>query len=1048
MKKITLALTLIIIANLAFANPVDTLTAKRVAVNFWKQNNTGPTVGDTTSRTGEKNPNFIVGQTGMPFHNFYILTKTDSIGFVIVSADDRVIPILGYSLEDTFNTSNMPPNLQEWLMGYEQQIQYTIDENIEPLEDIVTEWNSLLEGGTLSPKSTTEVEPLLKTHWDQSPYYNELCPTYLFGLGHTLTGCVATAMAQVMKYWNYPEHGSGYHSYNCDYYGTQSANFASTTYDWSHMPNQLTANSSNTQVNAVATLMYHCGVSVEMDYGWQSSAIQDISLVVNALKNYFKYEATTHLVDRSNYSTDAAWINLLKNELNNDRPIFYVGTGSNGGHAFVCDGYNNNNLFHFNWGWGGDDNGYYSINDLTPGSHDYTYHQKAVIGIQPSTDTEPELEMYSSLDVNDAWFGSNITGTIQILNTGSSFTGYMAVVIFNEEEIAVNSQIFSVNNLPYDYYSTGNININGGVPLIPGTYYAFALYSVDGNNWDLVPNGTNAYPYTTFDITYSAQMETNSMFSYTTFVQGQFTTINVDVWNSGSQTFYGKVSVKLANIEDGSVVQTIQELDISDGLPSNYHYTNGLDFTGTITATPRTYLMVLAYQREGQTQWYYAGSSEFPNPVFVTVVAAPSLSVSPSSISFQQSGGSNAINITSNVIWTANSSASWLTISPNNGTESSIMVVSATANNSSSSRSAIITIVGNNGVSPQTITVSQSGGIQPDQYEPNNTSAAAYNLGTVNSNSQNYNINANFHVTTDNDYYKINLPAGYSYTVNADLLDSYNDNNYTADAHFATSTDGNDWSSNHGSSMPELTLPDGGTVYFRVLPYTNYEIGTYKLQISVARLDGIEPDMYEPNNTVNTSYLLATISEQSSSVVADATFHTSSDVDHYKIDFPADYTYYVDAVIFDCANDPSCSVDAKISVSDDGVNWSSVYGNYIPTMTVEHGGRLCYRVLPQQDGATGTYRLHISVSRETGIQEKETPAVSLYPNPVANCFHLIVPIDCQIQRMEIYSMTGRLVQTIDCDQDLGINVSQLARGTYLIKVYTSEGLLMRKFVKS
>ena len=192
MKKITLALTLIISANLAFANPVDTLTAKRVAVNFWKQNNTGPTAGDTTSRAGEKIPNFIVGQTGMPFHNFYILTKTDSIGFVIVSADDRVIPILGYSLEDTFNTSNMPPNLQEWLMGYEQQIQYTIDENIEPLEDIVTEWNSLLEGGTLSPKSTTEVEPLLKTHWDQSPYYNELCPTYLFGLGHTLTDSLIT----------------------------------------------------------------------------------------------------------------------------------------------------------------------------------------------------------------------------------------------------------------------------------------------------------------------------------------------------------------------------------------------------------------------------------------------------------------------------------------------------------------------------------------------------------------------------------------------------------------------------------------------------------------------------------------------------------------------------------------------------------------------------------------------------------------------------------------------------------------------------------------
>lgn len=839
MKKITLTLALLIGINMVFASPVDTTTAKKVAVNFWKQNNAGMTVGDNTSRERERIPDFIVGQKGTLFSNFYILTAADSIGFVIVSADDRVQPILGYSTENTFDITNMPPNLREWLMGYEQQIQYAIDENIEPFEETTSEWNTLLSGGSIAPKSTTVVEPLIQTIWGQSPYYNQQCPTNIFASnGHTLTGCVATAMAQVMRKWNYPTHGKGYHSYNCSFYGTQSANFAGTTYDWSHMPNQLTANSSATQINAIATLMYHCGVSVDMDYGIGGSAAYT-SDVANALKSYFRYDNSTHFVERSNYSA-SGWTSLLKSELNAGRPIVYDGHGSEGGHCFVCDGYNINNYFHFNWGWNGSNfDGYYSINDLTPGNHNFSSNQGAVVGIKPSTDTGPELEMYSTLNVNDAWFGSNITGSIQILNTGSSFTGYMAVVIFNEEEIAVNGQIFSVNNLPYNYYATGSININGGVPLIPGTYYAFAFYSEDGNSWDLVPNGSNTYAYTSFDINYSAQMETYSTFSNTTFVQGQSATVNVDVLNTGSQTFYGKVRVNLSSIEDGSFVQNIQVLNVTNGLPSNYHYTNGLDFTGTITVSPGTYLMELAYQREGETQWYYAGSSNYSNPVFVTVIAAPTLSVSPSSLTFQQTGGTQAVDVTTNVSWTATSSASWLSISPMNGSESGTIIVTATANNSSSSRSATITITGSNGVAQKIISVSQPGSIQPDNYEPNNTASAAYVLGTVNNNSALFNVNANFHITTDKDYYKINLPAGYSYKINADILSSYNNSYYSADAKFATSQNGTNWSSNYQSSMPLLTITNGGVLYFRVLPYTNHETGTYKLKISVSRTTDI-----------------------------------------------------------------------------------------------------------------------------------------------------------------------------------------------------------------
>lgn len=970
MKKITLALTLLVGINMLFANPVDTATAKKVAVNFWKQNNSGMTVGDNTSLERERVPDFIVGQKGMLFSNFYILTTADSIGFVIVSADDRVQPILGYSTENTFDVTNMPPNLREWLMGYEQQIQYAKDENIEPSEETVSEWNTLLEGGSIAPKSITAVNPLLTTLWDQSPYYNELCPTnYYVSNEHTVTGCVATAMAQVMKYWNYPAHGSGYHSYQCNF-GTQSANFAGTTYDWTHMPNQLTANSSSTQINAIATLMYHCGVSVDMDYGFSSAGgsgayTQDVA---DALISYFRYDNGTHFVSRTDYS-DNNWISLLKTELNAGRPIVYCGHGSMGGHAFVCDGYNNNNYFHFNWGWGGSSNDYYLINNLTPSVYNFSSNQGAVVGIKPSNNTGTELEMYSTLNVNDAWFGSNITGNIQILNTGSSFTGYMAVVIFNEEEIAVNGQIFSVNNLQYNYYSTGSINIDGGVPLIPGTYYAFAFYSEDGNSWDLVPNGSNAYPYTSFNISYSAQMETNSVFSNSTFVQGQSATVNVDVWNSGSQTFYGKVRVNLSSIEDGSFVQNIQVLNVTNGLPANYHYTNGIDFTGTITVSPGTYLMELAYQREGETQWYYAGSSNYSNPVFVTIIAAPTLSASPSSIVFQQSGGTQAVDVTTNVNWTATSSASWLTITPTNGTESGTIIVSATSNNSSSSRSATITITGSNGVSSQTITVSQaaSSGIQPDMYEPNNTASTSYDLGSVNINSANYTVNANFHVTTDNDYYKINLPTGYSYTINANILNSYNNSNYSADAKFATSLNGSNWSSNYGSTMPALTITDGGVLYFRVLPYTDHEIGTYQLQIAVTRTGGVDPDIYEPNNTVSVAYNLGTMSSNSTSYTLNANFHLSTDSDYYIISLPTGYSYTINANILNSYNNNNFTAHAIFSTSQEGTTWSPEYGEYMPALTIYDGGVLYFRVLPYTDYETGTYQLQIDVTRTGGI---------------------------------------------------------------------------------
>ena len=346
-----------------------------------------------------------------PYSSFYIFSGTQGKGFVIVSADDCVLPILGYSASNPFVTENMPSNIKGWLDDYEKQIQFyqniessqRLSRSLSHEEDIVADaWDRLLNNRQFDPPLNTAVAPLLSTTWDQSPYYNNLCPYSSYYGERTVTGCVATATAQVMKYWNHPTTGYGSHSYYHNTYGTQNANFGATTYAWSSMPSQLSSSSSTTQVNAVATLMYHVGVAIEMDYDVSanggsgaysySNGNHTVASAENALRTYFKYKSSLRQVAIDDYTT-AGWSSLLMNELNNNRPVIYSGRDESGGHCFVCDGYNNSGQFHFNWGWGGYCDGYYTIGYLNPnpggtgGNSTYTFNLSnvALIGIEPNT---------------------------------------------------------------------------------------------------------------------------------------------------------------------------------------------------------------------------------------------------------------------------------------------------------------------------------------------------------------------------------------------------------------------------------------------------------------------------------------------------------------------------------------------------------------------------------------------------------------------------------------------------------------------------------------
>lgn len=312
---------------------------------------------------------------------FYIFNSSN--GFVIVSAVDYAIPILGYSDEGRFDNGNVPIQMEEYLQGFVEQIQYGKDHNLTPDDETALQWELVRTTGRINNKrSTYAVAPLLTTTWDQNQYYNYMCPADANGPGgHVYAGCVATAMGQIMKYWEYPTTGNGSHTYTPEGYPQQSVNFGATTYDWSNMPNALTYSSTMTQINAVAQLIWHCGVAVDMDYSYTWSG-SNITKTYHALTDYFNYSDDLTIA-RKIYYTNDTWFELIKQDIDAGQPVFYAGTGSSGGHAFVCDGYNSSDQLHFNWGWSGSNNNYFSLGALNPGGYNFNYNNEAIISIHP-----------------------------------------------------------------------------------------------------------------------------------------------------------------------------------------------------------------------------------------------------------------------------------------------------------------------------------------------------------------------------------------------------------------------------------------------------------------------------------------------------------------------------------------------------------------------------------------------------------------------------------------------------------------------------------------
>ena len=433
MKRIiTSVITLIIFSLSCMTQTMLPDVSRRAAVNFWNSHRT-----EANKAIAFDEP-VLYSIAEFPMLRIYAVGEE---GFVIVSAYDGVLPILGYSFDSPAN-DEVNPEAAYWLRGMNAEIanaQTTGYRN--PEADSL--WNTLLTAPVPpEPVSLTNIPAMLETRWDQGSPFNKLCPYDQNYHARAVVGCVATAMAQIMKYWNHPSSGTGAHSYthngwgqHATSYGEQSADFEHTTYMWDYMENSYISSVTNSAVSehAVAVLSYHCGVAVDMMYGpsatggsgaYSSCGGWTSACAEHAFYDYFKYSPDLIYRERNSnvwyngqyvetyYYSDSAWNAMLDDELAQGHPLYYDGSDSTGGHAFVCDGSDLNGRYHFNWGWSGSYNGFYYTNRLNLGgggdgaNATYTFNrdQGVIFGIVPLEEHFDTVTIYDTICNSEAYY--------------------------------------------------------------------------------------------------------------------------------------------------------------------------------------------------------------------------------------------------------------------------------------------------------------------------------------------------------------------------------------------------------------------------------------------------------------------------------------------------------------------------------------------------------------------------------------------------------------------------------------------------------------------
>lgn len=537
------------------------------------------------------------GEITLSQESYYVFPNANSKGFTIVSGDDRLPEIVGYSSQGSYDENNLPEGFVSFMKAYQNLYNRVNLGDAEALKNLaeIKAWRNKKNA---SAASTSAVAPLLgNIEWDQTSPYNNMCTRY-DSVHVAATGCVATAMAQVMAYYKYPKQLKadipGYvNRWNGIPMEIPTITREEGVYDWDNMLPKYNkeANATQQQKDAVAKLMYHCGAAVQMNYGPESSA----AVSATKLAKYFGYDADLMMdLNRSSFTLDK-WMQIIDTELTAGRPVLYSGQASDGGHQFICDGKDGEGLYHINWGWSGSQNGYFDLSLLNPekggtGSGNSTegYNRlcSMTIGIAPDNGvvdaplaTVPDIKAmnYGFLDTTtkdhrlnpdeafDFWLDYGLGN-----QTYQAFSGYVALGILQKDgsyRIVSQKAHINVDPIPGEgMISVVDVNFRVNEAFEVGTVTLCPLYSKDGENWTLcdIPS---SFPSVMLKITKTKMDVTSPLTAQVTGPEkletGAYGTFQVTLSNLSDLEYFGYIDVSFSDKAEQVSAALARELYVS-----------------------------------------------------------------------------------------------------------------------------------------------------------------------------------------------------------------------------------------------------------------------------------------------------------------------------------------------------------------------------------------------------------------------------------------------------------------------------------------------------
>jgi len=767
-----LFLAIFVCTIVADAKPVSKNIAQKVCANHFSTVTNSPSNFLSTS----SDISLILEKKDKKNQSVLYVFSVKNNGFTIIAGDDRVAPILGYSYEGNskLTQENFPPQLVAMLDYYSAVVE---DVSSQPEPNSITstqkEWETLISNkkseDRFSVTSPVNVPSLIKATWDQGDPYNKFCPRDQNG-NQAVVGCVATAMAMIMHYHQYPERGTGFNSFQLQGFGAISANFSNTTYNWSSMPNSITTNSSSTAIDQVARISFHCGVATNMMYGVAETGGSGTysNLVSEALIKYFGYDKdATKYVEKSDYS-DSQWSTLLQTELNNNRPLYYSGASSGGGHAFILDGYSGN-FFSVNWGWSGVYNGNFLLTNLSPdgtgiggGAGSYNFGQAAVL-IKPPVSggggTDPNananIQISSAMVISPTPLLSNgaINVTTNVVNISTSpFDGSLSAALFKSTgEFVKYIEVKDNISLPANFTFTNPITFTNSslFGVEAGEYLVAVYFKTTGGTWQIAskaqhPNVVSISiqepPYSNVLTLYDGEIEVPAIVQLETPFQ-----VRLNLQNTSNSTFEGDYSVDLMDAK-GDYLQELSKIE-NVSLPAGYIYNNKLTFNveGLTDLEPGKYFIAAWFKPLGG-KWDLVNPGQYTNPKEFTVIT-------------------QALSADS--------------YEPNNNTQSSSVLQLA------------------------------------------DNSACLYSSSTN---------NGNLHNNSDVDYYTLTMPSQCQYyNVTIATEDKDASSNYTADVILTHNFSGNVFD----TEPANFVLASGENLRIKVEPYFPGQTGTYRLLVNL-----------------------------------------------------------------------------------------------------------------------------------------------------------------------------------------------------------------------